>query len=146
MHRRPAQSYYVPTEALLLPSAALPSAFLKYSTSMLARQRATLSSFAQARIGVKHLLSVAVKSAPRRSNSSVVSTRPRGAARCSGLSCYVKYRVTQKVSDLGWVDLVLRVPSADGPLPLATFCPSRMREHAKSESTQPRSETCLVTL
>ena len=25
-------------------------------------------------------------------------------------------------------------------------CPSRMRKHAKSESTQPRSETCLVTL
>ena len=76
----------LPTDALLLPSAEL---FLKYSTSMLARQRATLSSLAHARIGVKHFLSVAVKSAPRRSNSSVVSTRPRGAARCSGLRSLV---------------------------------------------------------
>ena len=47
---------------------------------------------------------------------------------------------------LGWVDLVSIVPLADGPLPLATYCPNRMREHAKSESTQPRSVTCLVTL
>ena len=46
-----------------------------------------------------------------------------------------------QVSDLGWVDLVLRVPLAAGPPPLATYCPSRMREHAKSESAQPRSET-----
>ena len=69
----------------MLPSAL--EEFLKYSTSMLARQSATLSSLAHARIGVKHFLSVAVKSAPRRSSSSVVSTRPRGAARCSGLSC-----------------------------------------------------------
>ena len=58
----------------------------------------------------------------------------------------VQYRVTIQVSDVGWVDSVKRVPSADGLLPLATCCPSRMREHAKSESTQPRSETCLVTL
>ena len=56
------------------------------------------------------------------------------------------YRVTMQVSDLGWFDLVLRVLFAVGPLPLATYCPSRMREHGKSESTQPRSETCVVTL
>ena len=58
----------------------------------------------------------------------------------------VFYRVTMQVSDLGWVDNVLRLPLAGGPLPLATYCPNRMRGHAKSESTQPRSETCLVTL
>ena len=58
----------------------------------------------------------------------------------------VPYRVTMQVSDLGWVDLVLRVPLSGGLLPLATYCPSRIREHAKSESTQPRSETCLVPL
>ena len=43
------------------------------------------------------------------------------------------YRVTMQVSDLGWADLVLRVPLAGGPLPLVSYCPIRMREHAKSE-------------
>ena len=56
------------------------------------------------------------------------------------------YRVTMQVSDLGWVDLVLRAPLAGGPMRLATYCPSRMRGHAKYESTQPRSETCMVIL
>ena len=51
-----------------------------------------------------------------------------------------------QVLDLGWVDLVLGVPSTGKPLPLATYGPSKMSEHAKSESTQPSSETCLVTL
>ena len=54
----------------------------------------------------------------------------------------VKYRVTIQVTDPGCADLVLRFPLAGGPLQLATgtYCPSMMREHAKSESTQPRSE------
>ena len=32
-----------------------------------------------------------------------------------------------QVSDLGWVDLDLRVPLAGGPLPSATYCLSRIR-------------------
>ena len=56
------------------------------------------------------------------------------------------YKVTMQVPDLGWVDLVLRVPSAGGLLPFSYPLPKQDEEHAKSESTQPRSETCLVTL
>ena len=49
------------------------------------------------------------------------------------------------VSDPGWVHF-LGVPAADGPLLLGTYCLSKMREHAKTEPTQPRSRTCLLTL
>ena len=50
-------------------------------------------------------------------------------------------RVTMQAWELGWIDLDLRVPLDCGPILLATYCPIRMRKHAKSESTQPSRES-----
>ena len=55
-------------------------------------------------------------------------------------------RVTKVVADLGWVDLYL-VSSLDRwAATVATYCPSQMVQHPKSNSTQPRSATTFVTL
>ena len=56
------------------------------------------------------------------------------------------YRVTPKVSDLGWVDLDLGSSLGWWAATIATYCPSRMMEHLIPISTQPRSETFWVTL
>ena len=56
------------------------------------------------------------------------------------------YRVSQKVSDLGWVDLDMGSSPGWWAAIVATYCPSRVGEHAKSKSTQPRSETFWDTL
>ena len=57
-----------------------------------------------------------------------------------------KYRVNLVVEDLGWVDLGLgSFPSWRATI-VATYCPSRVVEHAKSGSTQPRYSTTRVTL
>ena len=45
------------------------------------------------------------------------------------------YRVTQKVSDLGWVDLELGSSPGRWAGTMVTYCPSRMVEHLKSKST-----------
>ena len=37
---------------------------------------------------------------------------------------WLNYRVTKQVSDLSWVDLVLTVSVADGPLLLVMYCPA----------------------
>ena len=47
----------------------------------------------------------------------------------------VVYRVTQKVSDLGWVDLELGSSPGRWAGTMVTYCPSRMVEHLKSKST-----------
>ena len=55
----------------------------------------------------------------------------------------MRYRVTMTVmvANLGLVDLDL------GSLPdVATYCPSRMVEHAKVKSTQPMSAATTVNL
>ena len=57
-----------------------------------------------------------------------------------------KYRVTQKVLDLGWVDLDLGTSPGWWAATVAIYCPRRGVEHLKFESTQPRSETFWVTL
>ena len=45
------------------------------------------------------------------------------------------YRVTQNVSNLGWVDLELKSSLGWWAGTMVTYCPSRMVEHLKSEST-----------
>ena len=57
-----------------------------------------------------------------------------------------EYRVTQKVSDLGWIDLELGSSPGRWAGTMVTYCPSRMVEHVIPISTQPRSETFWVTL
>ena len=61
-----------------------------------------------------------------------------------GHSCF--YMVTLVVVHLGWVDLDMG--SSHGCLAaiVATYCPSRMVEHPKYKSTQPRCMTTSVTL
>ena len=56
------------------------------------------------------------------------------------------YRVTLVVEYLGWVDLDLRSSPGWWADIVATLCPSRVVEHAKSRSTQPRYSTTRVTL
>ena len=45
------------------------------------------------------------------------------------------YRVTQKVSGLGWVDLELGSSPGRWAGTMVTYCQSRMVEHLKSKST-----------
>ena len=47
----------------------------------------------------------------------------------------VLYRVTQKVSDLGWVDLEFGSSLGWWAGTIVTYCPSRMVEHLKYKST-----------
>ena len=56
-------------------------------------------------------------------------------------------RIVKKVSDLEWVDLDLASPP-DSPVsdPVSAYCASRVVEHLKFESTQPRSETFWIML
>ena len=56
------------------------------------------------------------------------------------------YRVTHLVANLGWVDLDLGSSPRLVAATVATYCPSRMVEHPKSKSTQPRFATRCVTL
>ena len=49
----------------------------------------------------------------------------------------VYYRVTMQFSDLGWVDFVLRVPSAGGQLPLATRLLLQVATLAEANSNRP---------
>ena len=51
------------------------------------------------------------------------------------------YRVDHHVSDLGWVDLDLGSSPGWWAAIVASYCPSRVVEHIKSKSNQPRSET-----
>ena len=46
---------------------------------------------------------------------------------------------------LGWVDLDLGSSPGWWASTVATYCPSRMVEHPKSKSTQPRYSTTIVT-
>ena len=48
------------------------------------------------------------------------------------------YRVSHLLADLGWVDLDLGSSPGWLAIAVAIFCPSRMVEHPKSKSTQPR--------
>ena len=48
------------------------------------------------------------------------------------------YRVTLVVEYLSWVDLDLGSSSGWLAANVATYCPSRMVEHPKSKSTQPK--------
>ena len=48
------------------------------------------------------------------------------------------YRVSHLLAELGWVDLNLGSSPGWWAAPVDTFCPSRMVEHPKSKSTQPR--------
>ena len=50
------------------------------------------------------------------------------------------------VANLGWVDLDLGSFPGWWAATVATYCPSRMVEHPKSKSTQPRFATRWVTL
>ena len=54
---------------------------------------------------------------------------------CSRIRWKLIYRVTQKVSDLGWVDLELGSSPGRWAGTMVTYCPSRMVEHLKSKST-----------
>ena len=53
----------------------------------------------------------------------------------------LNYRVTHLVANLGWVDFGFgEFPRLVAAI-VATYCPSRMVEHPKSKSTQPRFAT-----
>ena len=54
--------------------------------------------------------------------------------------------MTHLVANLGWVDLDLGSSPRLVAATVATYCPSRMVEHPKSKSTQPRFATRCVTL
>ena len=56
------------------------------------------------------------------------------------------YRVGLVVWQLGWVDLDLRSSPGWWAATVATYCPSRMVEHPKSKSTQPRYSTTRATM
>ena len=56
------------------------------------------------------------------------------------------YRVTLVVEYLGWVDLDLGSSPGWWAATVVTYCPSRMVEHSKSKSTQPRCQTTSPTL
>ena len=56
------------------------------------------------------------------------------------------YRASHVLGDLGWVDLDLGSSPGWWAATVATYCPSRMVEHPKSKSTQPRYSTTRVTL
>ena len=51
------------------------------------------------------------------------------------------HRVTLVVEYPGWVDLDLGSSPGWWAAIIASYCPSRVVEHPKSKSTQPRSET-----
>ena len=56
------------------------------------------------------------------------------------------YRVTLVVVHLGWADLDMGSSHGCSAAIVATYCPSRMVEHHKYKSTQPRCTTTSVTL
>ena len=56
------------------------------------------------------------------------------------------YRVSHHVSDLGWFDLDLGSSPGWWAAIVASYCPSRVAEHPKTKSPQPRSETWWDTL
>ena len=58
----------------------------------------------------------------------------------------ITYRVTLVVEYLSWADLDLGCSPGWWATIVATYCPSRVAEHAKSKSTQPRYSTTRVTL
>ena len=58
----------------------------------------------------------------------------------------VIYRVTLVVVHLGWVDIDLGSSPGWWAVTVATDCLSRMMEHLRSKSTQPRCTTTRVTL
>ena len=58
----------------------------------------------------------------------------------------ITYRVAHLLGNLGWVDFDLGSSPGWWAATVASYCPSRMVEHPKSKSTQPRSETTSVTL
>ena len=60
------------------------------------------------------------------------------------LFCY-HYRETLVVEYLSWIDLDLGSSLGWWAAAVATYCPSRVVEHAKSKSTQPRYSTTRVT-
>ncbi len=64
---------------------ASPSGSRRNSAIMLARQKAAPSVGATAMMGLNPRRLLRVTEAPAASRASVVSTRPRGAARCNGL-------------------------------------------------------------
>ena len=58
----------------------------------------------------------------------------------------VKYRVTLVIEYLSWVDLDLESCPGWWAAAVVTYCPSRMVEHHKSKSTQPRYANTSVAL
>ena len=56
------------------------------------------------------------------------------------------YRVRRLPEYLGWVDLDLGSSPGWWAATVATYCPSRVVEHAKSKSTQPRYSSTSVNL
>ena len=67
---------------------------------------------------------------------------------CRRLHLFVTrtYRVTVVVEYLGWVDLDLGSSPGWWAASVASYCQSRLVEHPKSKSTQPRYSTTTVTL
>ena len=57
-----------------------------------------------------------------------------------------QYRVTLVVEYFGWVDFDLGSSSGWWAATTATYCPGSIVQHPKSMSTQPRSQTTMVTL
>ena len=56
------------------------------------------------------------------------------------------YRASHVLEDLGFVDLDFGSSPGWWAATVATYCPSRVVEHPKSKSTQPRYSTTRVTL
>ena len=82
-----------------------------------------------------------MRSLRSRTNSSrqILEERLNGMIGLS-LNARKLYIVTLVVEYLGWVDLDLGSSIGWWAATVATYCPSRMVEHPKSKSTQPRSK------
>ena len=80
-------------------------------------------------------------------NTTIISVMMLFAHECSiFIFEWVQYRVTHLLANLGWVDLDLGSFPGWWATTVATYCPSRMVEHPKSKSTQPRFASRWVTL